>query len=84
MERCVDLSQLQPAADAALCSSVLSLCCPSVRQIEIQSADTFVRPVYAGNAISTVQSSDAIKVLTVRPTSFEKAATGSGNVSRME
>lgn len=84
VECCVAWTLLQPAADAALCPPVLSLCCPSVCQIEIQSADTFVRPVYAGNAISTVQSSDAIKVLTVRPTSFEKAATGSGNVSRME
>jgi len=41
----------------------------------IQSADTFERPVYAGNAIATVQSSDAIKLLTVRATAFEAATT---------
>lgn len=44
--------------------------------IAIESADTFVRPVYAGNAIATVQSSDAIKVLTVRSSAFAAAATG--------
>ncbi|MFP6704537.1 MAG: FAD-binding protein [Alphaproteobacteria bacterium] len=44
---------------------------------EIVSPDTFVRPIYAGNAMATVQSSDAIKVITVRTTGFEKAeATG--------
>lgn len=62
-----------------LFDSHLRLCvllCSPVLQIEVKSADTFVRPIYAGNAISTVQSSDAIKVLTVRPTSFEKAAAG--------
>ena len=36
--------------------------------IAVESADTFKRPIYAGNAIATVQSSDATKVLTVRPT----------------
>lgn len=46
---------------------------PITEVIRISSADTFVRPIYAGNAISTVQSSDAVKVLTLRPTSFEKA-----------
>ncbi|MDR3322707.1 MAG: FAD-binding protein [Zoogloeaceae bacterium] len=44
--------------------------------IAINSADTFVRPIYAGNALATVQSSDAIKVLTVRPTAFEPAGDG--------
>ena len=44
--------------------------------IAIESADTFVRPIYAGNAIATVQSADAIKVLTVRPASFRAAETG--------
>lgn len=44
--------------------------------IAIASADTFVRPVYAGNAIATVQSSDSIKVLTVRSSAFAAAATG--------
>lgn len=44
--------------------------------LEVVSADTFKRPIYAGNAIATVQSSDRIKVLTIRTTTFEKAATG--------
>ncbi len=39
------------------------------------SADTFERPIYAGNAIATVQSSDPIKVITVRTTAFDAAAT---------
>jgi len=45
--------------------------------IEVKSADTFVRPIYAGNALATVQSSDNIKVITVRSTAFEECeATG--------
>jgi electron transfer flavoprotein alpha subunit len=44
----------------------------------VESPDTFVRPIYAGNAFATVQSSDAIKVVTVRATGFE-AAKGGGN-----
>jgi electron transfer flavoprotein alpha subunit len=44
--------------------------------IEVVSADTFKRPIYAGNAIQTVQSSDAKKVITVRTASFSAAATG--------
>lgn len=42
--------------------------------IKVESADTFVRPIYAGNAIATVQSSDAIKVITVRGTGFDPVA----------
>jgi len=42
----------------------------------VESADTFVRPIYAGNAFATVQSSDAIKVVTVRATGFEAAKEG--------
>ncbi|WP_295226659.1 electron transfer flavoprotein subunit alpha/FixB family protein [uncultured Brevundimonas sp.] len=44
--------------------------------IEVVSADTFVRPIYAGNALETIQSSDAKKVITVRPTAFATAADG--------
>jgi electron transfer flavoprotein alpha subunit len=44
--------------------------------IEVVSNDTFVRPIYAGNALETVQSSDGKKVITVRPTSFDAAAEG--------
>jgi electron transfer flavoprotein alpha subunit len=50
--------------------------------LSIEGPDTFTRPIYAGNAIATVQSSDAKKVLTVRGTAFAKAETegGSANV----
>jgi electron transfer flavoprotein alpha subunit len=44
--------------------------------ISIENADTFVRPIYAGNAIATVKSADSIKVLTVRPAAFRAAETG--------
>ncbi|MBU2377987.1 MAG: electron transfer flavoprotein subunit alpha/FixB family protein [Alphaproteobacteria bacterium] len=44
--------------------------------VEVVSADTFVRPIYAGNALETIQSSDAKKVITVRPTAFDAAADG--------
>ena len=46
---------------------------------KIISADTFERPIYAGNAIATVQSLDAIKVLTVRTTGFDPAAATGGS-----
>ncbi|MBO6796614.1 FAD-binding protein [Maricaulis sp.] len=42
----------------------------------VEGPDTFVRPVYAGNAMMTVKSTDAKKVITVRPTTFEKAGDG--------
>ncbi|GLX85258.1 electron transfer flavoprotein subunit alpha [Thalassotalea loyana] len=49
--------------------------------IGVESADTFVRPIYAGNAIATVQSLDAKKVITVRATAFDAVATdGSAEV----
>jgi electron transfer flavoprotein alpha subunit len=49
--------------------------------VAVESADTFVRPIYAGNAFATVQSSDAIKAITVRATGFDPApATGSAPV----
>jgi len=51
--------------------------------VQVVSADTFVRPVYAGNALATVQSTDSVKMITVRGTAFEKAAAtgGSGKAS---
>ncbi|MEX2451153.1 MAG: FAD-binding protein [Rhodospirillales bacterium] len=51
----------------------------------VEGADTFVRPIYAGNALATVKSSDAIKVITVRGTAFEAAAPegGSGTVEEI-
>ncbi|MDR6491288.1 electron transfer flavoprotein alpha subunit [Paraburkholderia terricola] len=45
----------------------------------VDSADTFERPIYAGNAIATVQSQDAIKVITVRTTGFDAVAAEGGN-----
>jgi electron transfer flavoprotein alpha subunit len=44
--------------------------------VGVESADTFVRPIYAGNALATVQSLDAVKVVTVRTTGFDAAAQG--------
>ncbi len=49
--------------------------------IRVESADTFVRPIYAGNAIATVQSSDAIKVITVRGTAFDPVSAEGGSAS---
>ncbi len=53
--------------------------------LSVESADTFTRPIYAGNAIATVQTKDAKKVITVRGTAFEKAATtgGSGTIEKV-
>jgi electron transfer flavoprotein alpha subunit len=48
---------------------------------KVVSADTFERPIYAGNAIATVQSTDAIKVLTVRATGFDPAAASGGSAA---
>ena len=47
--------------------------------VEIVSDDTFVRPIYAGNAMATVQSSDPVKVITVRGTAFGPAAAEGGS-----
>ncbi len=49
--------------------------------IGVESPDTFTRPIYAGNAIATVQSGDAIKVVTVRPTSFEAGPAEGGSAT---
>lgn len=46
--------------------------------VAVESADTFVRPIYAGNALATVQSKDACKVLTVRTTAFEATGMAGG------
>jgi electron transfer flavoprotein alpha subunit len=59
------------ALDVAQISEILS----------VEGPDTFTRPIYAGNAIATVKSSDAKKVITVRGTAFAKAATEGGNAS---
>ncbi|RZL41964.1 MAG: electron transfer flavoprotein subunit alpha/FixB family protein, partial [Variovorax sp.] len=48
---------------------------------KVDSPDTFERPIYAGNAIATVQSSDAIKVITVRTTGFDAAASSGGSAT---
>ncbi|RRS03124.1 electron transfer flavoprotein subunit alpha/FixB family protein [Aquabacterium soli] len=48
---------------------------------KVVSPDTFERPIYAGNAIATVQSADAVKVLTVRGTAFDPAATTGGSAA---
>ena len=47
--------------------------------LSVESEDTFTRPIYAGNAIATVKSSDAKKVITVRGTAFDKAETEGGS-----
>ena len=80
-----DYSHILAAATPAgknLCPRVSALL--DVAQISeisaVESADTFQRPIYAGNAIATVQSSDPVKVITVRTTMFEAAAEG-GRVS---
>ncbi|AKH69800.1 electron transfer flavoprotein, alpha subunit [Spongiibacter sp. IMCC21906] len=49
--------------------------------IAVESEDTFKRPIYAGNVIATVQSSDAIKVITVRATAFDAAAAEGGSAA---
>ena len=54
--------------------------------MKVLSADTFERPIYAGNAIATVQSTDPIKVITVRTTGFDPAAAegGSGAIEKID
>ncbi|MDI9408439.1 MAG: FAD-binding protein [Candidatus Pacebacteria bacterium] len=49
--------------------------------IEIKSADSFVRPIYAGNALATVKSNDKIKLLSIRMTAFEPAAVSGGSAA---
>lgn len=56
-------------------------CSPVTDVLKIIDEETFVRPMYAGNALATVRSSCPVKLLTVRPTVFEKAASTGGNAS---
>ena len=49
--------------------------------ISVESADTFTRPIYAGNVIATIQSSDAKKVITVRTTAFDGVAEEGGSAA---
>ncbi len=49
--------------------------------IQVVDADTFVRPIYAGNVLATVKSSDAIKVLTIRTTGFDPVAATGGSAA---
>ena len=51
--------------------------------VSIESADTFVRPIYAGNALATVKSNDAVKVISVRTTNFD-AVTAEGGTAAIE
>ena len=54
--------------------------------ISVESEDTFIRPIYAGNALATVKSNDLKKVITIRPTSFDVVAKegGSGIVEDLQ
>lgn len=54
---------------------------PLTDVMEVVDEETFKRPMYAGNAIATVKSSDAVKLMTIRTTSFEKAATTGGSAA---
>ena len=65
MPRVAALLDVQPIADIA----------------EVIDADTFVRPIYAGNALATVKSSDSKKVITVRAASFDPVANEGGNAT---
>jgi electron transfer flavoprotein alpha subunit len=49
--------------------------------VSVEADDTFVRPIYAGNAMATVQSIDPIKLITVRATAFDAVATSGGSAS---
>lgn len=56
-------------------------CVPVTDVLKVMDENTFVRPMYAGNAVATVTASSPVKFLTVRPTAFEKAATSGGTAS---
>ncbi|MEM8790261.1 MAG: FAD-binding protein [Pseudomonadota bacterium] len=65
-----DAKNIMPRVAAMLDVMVIS------EVIEVKDADTFVRPIYAGNAIQTVKSADATKVLTIRTATFDAAGDG--------
>lgn len=52
--------------------------------VKVVDADTFVRPVYAGNALATVKSSDKVKLLTIRQTAFDKKPTPAASPAKIE
>jgi electron transfer flavoprotein alpha subunit len=52
--------------------------------VAVDSADTFVRPIYAGNILATVKSADPVKVITVRPTGFEPSGEGASAPAPVE
>ncbi|MCG8428559.1 MAG: FAD-binding protein [Chromatiales bacterium] len=52
--------------------------------VAVESSDTFIRPIYAGNAMATVQSSDAVKVITVRGTAFDAASAEGGSAEKVD
>ena len=54
--------------------------------IKIESEDTFIRPIYAGNALATIKSTDSKKIITVRPTSFDPISTegGKGVIEKLD
>mgnify|MGYP000748709717 CR=1 FL=1 len=76
---------------ARLEASCFRLCIPPISPkefveciteiVSVESEDTFKRPIYAGNAIATVQSSDAVKVLTVRGTAYDPVAAEGGSAT---
>ncbi|MEM9370351.1 MAG: FAD-binding protein [Pseudomonadota bacterium] len=65
-----DAKNIMPRVAALLDVMVIS------EVIEVKDSDTFVRPIYAGNAIQTVKSADSTKVLTIRTATFDAAGTG--------
>jgi len=76
---------LAPATSAGkniLPRAAALLDCQQISEIiAVESADTFVRPIYAGNALATVKSSDPIKVITVRTTAFDAVAASGGSAA---